>query len=347
MSATVIIPSYNVRELLEGCLLSLNHQILVGKQSFDVIVVDDGSTDDTASTVRRLDLNYQLHYHYLPRTSHSSRSAARNLAISSAKGDVIVIVDADQIMPPTFMNEHLRLHAESPDLVVVGPRDFMSHGRVSIERLTQCFDRQAMPTVSRRDSRGQILAAVPESFNNMATCWHYLFTCNTSIRRTHLLAVGGFDENFKGWGLEDSELGYRLRKRGLAFEYNPKAVLYHPFRPPFRQLNAELKNERYNEWRANLKYFVQKYDNAEVAAQFILDRYHNPRTADLDFLNACLRFEFAVRALQGRLPQHPRSIQLRYRLRKAHVHQVMRESPWSISSTQPICRRSPTFYAAA
>ncbi|HEX6524021.1 MAG TPA: glycosyltransferase [Streptosporangiaceae bacterium] len=305
MLATVIIPTYNVCELLEGCLLSLNHQILTGRQSFDVIVVDDGSTDDTASMVRRLDLNYQLQYHYMPRTSHSSRSAARNLAIANAKGDVIVIVDADQIMPPTFLYEHLRLHAESHDLVVVGPRDFMNQGRVNVERLAQGFDSQVMPPVGRRDSRGQILAAVSENFNNMATCWHYLFTCNASIWRTHLLAVGGFDENFKGWGLEDSELGYRLRKLGLAFEYNSEAVLYHPFRPSFRQLTAELKNERYNQWRANLKYFVQKYDDAEVSAQFILDRYHNPRAADLDFLNACLRFEFAVRALQGRLPLVP------------------------------------------
>jgi hypothetical protein len=105
-----------------------------------------------------------------------------------------------------------------------------------------------------------------------------------------VLAVGGFDESFAGWGLEDTELGYRLRRRGLAFAFNASALVYH-------QRKQQITARMYQEWRRNLKRFVRKYADApDVAIQSIVG------DASIEWEECMRRFEYAARALHGRLP---------------------------------------------
>ncbi|MGW2280432.1 glycosyltransferase family 2 protein [Streptomyces sp. NPDC001770] len=298
-------PSYNSRNALRVCLNSLDRQVLPPGHSFDVIVVDDGSTDGTGAMVEELDPSFQLHYHYLPRTDRSGRSAARNHGIQRATGEIIAFIDADQIVAPTCVAEHLRYHELRDDLVVLGPRGDLGGLPDRAGEPDAELDFEALPVVEE-DSRQILLDELSDNLNNLATCWHYFFSCNASVRREHVLAVGGFDENFKGWGLEDSELGYRLRQRGLAFAYNRDAVLHH-------QRGRAIEQEMYDDWRRNLAYFAARHESSEVSAQWVLDRSFNPelkdagipRAEELGWLECALRFEYAVRALHGRLPRVP------------------------------------------
>jgi len=92
-------------------------------------------------------------------------------------------------------------------------------------------------------------------------------------------------------GLEDTELGYRLRGRGMAFAYYPAALVYH-------QQPQRVTTRMFAEWRRNLRRFSAKHANApEVVLQSVLGRQ------ELTWEHCMQRFEYAARALQGRLPR--------------------------------------------
>jgi glycosyltransferase involved in cell wall biosynthesis len=296
MEISVVIPSYNTGPQVHRLLRCLALCELDPGDVLEVVVVDDGSTDDTSDLLSGVTLPYPLTYLFLPRTSASGRAAARNAGIRQASGDVVVMADADQIVDSRFIAEHARYHRMRTDLVVLGPRGDLGEGVIDDERLARQFSLDAIPQVVGWDGRERVMAAFSENFNNLATCWHYAFSCNLSVRREHLLAVGGFDEEFLGWGLEDSEIGYRLFRRGLAFAFNVKALAY--------QAKREVTPEMFVQWRANLDHFINKHGGAaEVAVQQVICRAFDPADRSLDWLDCMIRMELAARALAGRLPE--------------------------------------------
>jgi GT2 family glycosyltransferase len=290
MKISVVIPTYNNRAGLDLVLLSLGHNRLGPEHEVEVVVVDDGSTDDTADILAGHPSGIEPRYLYLPRTRTSSRAAARNAGIAVATGELVVFLDTDQIVVPTLLAEHVRFHELRQDLVVVGPRHALAPGEPNRTALANGFRMDALPPVESVDPRIEVLAGFSANLNNMATCWTYLYTCNASVRREHLLAVGGFDESFLGWGMEDTDLGYRLRQRGLAFAVNPAAVQYH--RP------ASTNARQYAECRRNLDRMIRKNRHVpEIALQSMTFR------VQLSWVDSMRRFEYAVRALHGRLPR--------------------------------------------
>lgn len=296
MKCSLVIPTYNSKDLLVPCLLSLNHQRIADVDEFEVVLVDDGSTDGTGEVVDSLSLTYPLRRLRLPRTERSCRSAARNAGISASDGDLIVFADGDQIIDPLFVSAHIQCHRGRPDLVAIGFRDYLAPGRVDAGMLERTFTPDAFPPVTRQDERAEVTEALSHNLANLATGWHFLYGCNVSVRKEHLLAVGGFDENIRKWSFEDVELGYRLHQRGLTLVLNPFSRVYHQFHP-------ESEQQRYADWRENFAYFTEKHPGLEVRLQWILDSYFDvSREERLSWFDAYLRFEFACRAFVGRLP---------------------------------------------
>ncbi|MFE4698494.1 glycosyltransferase family 2 protein [Streptomyces sp. NPDC056738] len=296
MKASLVIPTYNSRDLVVPCLMSLNHQRLEGNDAFEVVLVDDGSTDGTGERVDSLPLTYPIRRIHLPRTENSCRSAARNAGIRAADGELIVFADGDQIIDPEFIQEHIRCHRDRGDVVAIGFRDYLEPGTVDLGLLEKGFTPTALPPVADRDERAQVTDALSQNMGNLATGWHFLYGCNVSVRKEHLLAVGGFDENIKRWSFEDVELGYRLHRHGLTLVHNLYSRVYHQFHP-------ESGQERYDDWRENFAYFTTKHPELEVRNQWVLDAYFDPdRVSRPSWFEAYLRFEFACRAIAGRLP---------------------------------------------
>ncbi|MCX5422574.1 glycosyltransferase family 2 protein [Streptomyces sp. NBC_00078] len=296
MKASLVVPTYNSRELLAPCLISLNHQRLDPSDEFEVVLVDDGSTDGTADMVNALPLKYPVRFLHLPRTEESCRSAARNAGIRVAEGELIVFADGDQIIDPLFLREHIRCHRDRPGLVAVGFRDYLAPGPVDLERLQSSFDPESFPPFALPDERAEVTDLLSENLANLATCWHFLYGCNVSVRKEDLLAVGAFDVNIKKWSFEDVELGYRLHRYGLTFVHTPFARVHH-------QHHAESQRERHADWQENFAYFTAKHPDLDVRLQWILDGYFDPARGDgPSWFDAYLRLEFACRALAGRLP---------------------------------------------
>jgi GT2 family glycosyltransferase len=294
VKASVIIPTYNRKNLIDACLLSFNHQVMQPEDSFEVIVVDDGSTDGTSNYLNTLETPYKLVILYRERTACSSRSGARNAGIRVADGEVIIFLDGDHIVTPAFVAEHIRCHQLHSDIAVMGFRKFLSEP-INIHRLKAGFSSAELPPIGRVDSRFYVTQIYSENVNNLETVWHLFFSCNISVRRSHLNAVGYFDEDFLFWGLEDCELGYRLHQEGLQFVYSRDAIIYHQFEPP--TANRDI----FMSWSKNMDVFRKKHPAIEVSLQEIIGECYPPHMR-VPWINAYVGLESAVRALKGRFP---------------------------------------------
>lgn len=117
IEVSVIIPSYNKYPLNQLTLYSL------AKQTFDpskmeVIFVDDGSTDETKQTMSDINLPFVFNYIYI--NKNMGRSKARNLGIESARGRILIFLDAELIVEPDFIENHYRHHMRKKGVVVSG-----------------------------------------------------------------------------------------------------------------------------------------------------------------------------------------------------------------------------------
>ncbi len=197
---SVVLCSYNRIASLEKVLLSLTDQTLP-TEHFEVVVVDDGSTDGTSERVQALNLPYKL---VLRTQVNNGLATARNTAILAASGWVVLFIDDDVLADRRLLSEHLRSHFKHSKAVVNG---WVNH----------------VETPVRPEKRRFTMADISTSF---------FWTSNVSVKREHLLAAGLFDEDFKEYGWEDQELGLRLMALGLKARNNYRAIGYHVKRAP-------------------------------------------------------------------------------------------------------------------
>ena len=194
--ASVVIATHNrVRELAD-CLAALTSQSK--PEQFEVIVVDNGSQDQTQEVIAA---------HASDRVrglfvSDPNRAKARNAGIAHARGRIIIFCDDDTVAPNNFVAEHLRAHHANPrPSVVSGP-------------------------IINVPDKDHLVAPSARHYSRAFFC-----TCNVSVAKTDLEAVGGFDERYDLYGWEDTDLGLRLRSRGLARVFAWPAYIYH-IKPP-------------------------------------------------------------------------------------------------------------------
>ena len=269
-NASVIIPTYNREELLKSTLLALSKQNYP-KYKYEIIVVDDGN-DETNKMIKKLNVS-NLRYFKIKKLGCRCVSRARNFGIKKAKNEIIIFVDSDIIVTPNFVLEHVKSHNKDKKLVVIGYTSALEtkreHNRKEIMKLVEKnYDKitgiNVIPNYIDRMSEECL-----NNLNELEKPWEIFLTGNASVRRQCLLDVGMFDENFKGWGLEDIELGYRLIKWGLKFKLNRNALGYHigtdivlnPFLSP--------SSEKWNNYIKNMNYFLKKFNNSEVKKTLI------------------------------------------------------------------------------
>ncbi|MCL4517127.1 MAG: glycosyltransferase [Firmicutes bacterium] len=210
--ASVIIPTFNRRVILEKSLKSLFRQTCPPAR-YEIIVIDDGSTDQTRQMVEALQPPCRLEYRH---QEHAGPASARNAGVSLANADLLIFIDSDIVVAPEFVEEHLEAH-QAPGVIAHGP---VIH--------TTDLDH---PT----DARMKI-ADISRAF---------FATGNVSIEKARLLEAGLFDEDFREYGWEDLELGYRLRRLGLKAVPCPGARGYHyKSRLEVRSLPALKQRER-------------------------------------------------------------------------------------------------------
>lgn len=246
--ASIIIPTFNKRQRLVLTLEAFNNQN-ISLDSFEVIIIDDGSTDGTKEMLENFKSKYYLQYAY---QKNQGRSVARNTGIQMSKGDIIIFCDDDLIVENNFVEEHLKEHATNPNCVVHGRIYNLSYLKffkdpisgelypgLESEKISKEFIQQYLLTkedlisldrVRKQKKLTFFEKLIYSTFENEKVDFQWLsFTGgNVSCSKKLLIEAGLFDESFgKKWGCEDLELGYRLHQMGISFIYSLKACNYH------------------------------------------------------------------------------------------------------------------------
>ena len=208
---SVVIPTYNRLPILEKCLRALEQQQLPAASTvagYEIVVVDDGSTDGTVDWLRANAADFP-HVRLLEQ-DHQGPAMARNLGVQNSEGDTIIFIDSDLVVTPTFLQSH-----------AAG----LERGRQQVGS-DRCFTYGAVINTCNFDDP----TAEPFKVTDFSNA--YFATGNVAIARHWLETAGLFDTAFQLYGWEDLELGVRLKNLGLKLIRCPEAVGYH-WHPPF------------------------------------------------------------------------------------------------------------------
>ncbi len=211
MLISVVIPTYNRQPILAKCLHALERQDFAPETAiadYEIVVVDDGSTDGTLDWLRAQAAAFPHVVTY--EQDHCGPAAARNLGVERARGETIIFIDSDLVVTPAFLQAHAAALARGER--ELGSDRLFTYGAV----INTCnFEH---PT------------SEPYKLTDFSAA--YFATGNVAIARKWLLEAGLFDTSFQLYGWEDLELGVRLKKLGLTLIKCPEAVGYH-WHPPF------------------------------------------------------------------------------------------------------------------
>lgn len=210
---SVVVPVYNGSSTISRtitCLLSQNYPPL------EVIIIDDGSNDDTAQVVKAF--NDKIIYRYQP---NRGPAAARNAGISLAGGDLIAFTDSD-CMPAADWLLTLLAGFDSPAIAGVGGLIKSADGSWIGEYIDE-----AGFLNPQSDQQAQI---------------PYLITANACFRRDVLIEAGLFDERFRKPGGEEPELCLRIKTLGYQFRLVKDAIVFHHHRQTIANLLKTIAN---------------------------------------------------------------------------------------------------------
>jgi len=261
-----VIPTYNCKHLLKNVLHSLNAQIGYEQGGYEVIIADDGSTDGTEQCIsemaKNVSFNFKLNYIYLERTPGSCRSRTRNIGWQAAQGKFVIFLDADIIVKNDYLQQLDAYFSKEPNLLIIGTR-LMLNEPVSEEDVIsgKAFDLHRIDKEAENfyTCEGRHLIFNKGSYNASAYrhSWLLVYSCNMAMPRKNLEITGGFEEGFKGWGMEDQELGYKAVQSGLQVVINPRLEVLHQFHGAIFGTVSTVR--KFIEWKKNLDIFYWKH----------------------------------------------------------------------------------------
>jgi glycosyltransferase involved in cell wall biosynthesis len=201
-TVSVAVSTHGRASLLPRLVQALERQTLPPHQ-FEVIVVDDGSTDDTFAVLQDLARSSSLDLRPIRLDRNAGQAIGRNAAWRVARAPIVAFTDDDCTPTPEWLETGARAMQDGPGIVV---------GRTT-------------------PSPDQLHLLGPFSRTMNTTDERYFATCNIFYRRDDLEAVDGFDEGFGATAGEDTDLAYRVRRLGRGAAFAPDALVHHDVRP--------------------------------------------------------------------------------------------------------------------
>lgn len=255
---SLVVPLFNQCEWLPGLFDSIQRQI--APPPFEVILCDDGSSDDSLLVASRLADQYQIDVRHVWQPDRGFRlSRSKNNGIRCASGRIVVFCDGDTWLAPSFVNDHLRAH-ESAGRLVCGSR--------FTKFVTQLPSNFAWPDGGGLPVDGATREPADQT-KWLGGPWEWIscFGGNFSVERARCL---NFDENFRSWGSEDRDLAFRLIASGLQV-----FVLPEPNAIQWKLSGSNWTDMPHDEVVAfleNKAYLASKYPGGELAPSVNLVR---------------------------------------------------------------------------
>ncbi len=213
MPVSVIVPSYNSMKTITALLDTLTRQDFT---DYEIIVVDDCSTDNTPQIVKGYNIKY------IRLKMNSGPAACRNIGAQVSKGDILAFTDSDCRVDSDWLSRiHSSLSSEKAHAVM---------GRLIIDKSTYLGDSISALGFPAGGSLG--FQKVWKVDNGGYTT--SLSSCNCAIKKNVFDNLGGFDETFPYAGGEDSYFAYSLIESGFRIKYCPDVVAYHEARDSLR-----------------------------------------------------------------------------------------------------------------
>lgn len=219
-SISIIIPTYNRADILEKTLESIKSADF-NQKNLEIIVVDDGSIDNTKNIIK----NFDVLYFY---QKNNGQASARNKGIKKAKNDIIIFIGDDIILKKDFLSEHLKFHNKYKEnnFAILGYTNW--HRDIEKNKFNN-FLINGGPQFDYRKLR----------HNTKTNFWHF-YTSNISLKR-ELIQNEVFPEIYKTYGWEDIEFGFSLYKKyNLKIVYNRNAIGYHLHKINFNSLKQRM-----------------------------------------------------------------------------------------------------------
>lgn len=256
MKCSLIVPAYNAEKTIVSCLESALNQS-ISRDEYEIIVVDDGSTDKTSEIVKKYPVR-------LIQQKNQGPASARNKGANEAGGDILIFTDSDCELDSDFIKRIISPIEQCPEIVGVQgsyktrQKEFISQfGQVEIET----------------------------RYNRMAQNEYidFIGTYAAAYKKEVFMKFGGFDTEFPIASGEDTEFSYKLHKAGYKLVFEPKAFVYHQH-PSTLKKYLRVKFYR-GYWRVKL---YKKHPEKTIK-----DSY-TPQTLKFQILSILFLFLFAV-----------------------------------------------------
>ena len=220
---TVIIPNYNGLKFMEPCMAALKGQT---SQEFDVLVVDNGSTDGSAEWLKE----HQIPGIFLK--ENTGFSGAVNAGIRASRTPYVILLNNDTEAEPDYIEELVKAIEQSPRIFSVSPRMIQMHRR---ERMDDGGDMYSIMGWAYQRGVGQEIERYERPCHIFSAC------AGAAIYRREIFEeIGYFDEMHFAY-LEDIDVGYRAKIAGYYNRYCPSAIVYH--------VGSGTSGSRYNQFK--------------------------------------------------------------------------------------------------
>ena len=211
MLVSLIITTYNRPDALLLVLRSIEEQITL---PYEVIIADDGSTNDTKEVVTSFQEKFDIRVIHSWQEDSGFRAAkSRNKAIAKATGKYIILIDGDMILHPEFINDHI--NNTQSGYFVQGSRVLLTQDKTkqTLDQQKINFSLLSNGLQNRKNAfHSNILSKL---FSNKRNYLRGIRTCNMAFYKQDCIDINGFNNEFEGWGREDSEFITRLLNSGI------------------------------------------------------------------------------------------------------------------------------------
>ena len=211
MRVSLIITTYNRVDALSLVLHSVQNQTILPKE---VIIADDGSTKETQKMILDFQVASQLNLTHSWQNDKGFRAAkSRNKAIAKSKGEYIILIDGDMALHPKFIEDHIS-HAES-GCFIQGTRVLLTQSATqdALVKMKTNFSFLSGGIQNRKNAiHSNFLSRL---FSKKKNYLRGIKTCNMAFFKQDCININGFNNDFEGWGREDSEFVARLLNSGV------------------------------------------------------------------------------------------------------------------------------------